>query len=264
MNQPRKAKSIVFHVIILGTIIGTCALGVWQLQRREWKHDVLARLEQSYGHPPEILKSIAENDLNNLSYTHKIIAGNCNAENISLQPGRYYQGRAGYHVFCTVKNPAGENLLVMLGWTKLPFSLEGEGGRRPDEGDMRIRNSYSSIPLTRLLRSHPLPQGRGKNFYIHLKNPALLLPFAPQPWWLPKSTNPNEMMWPAMSPAPHAYPVYAVLDAQNGEPLPGTEIIPTGQRPELPDGHLQYAITWFALAGVLLALYIYRQWQNQP
>jgi cytochrome oxidase assembly protein ShyY1 len=129
-------------------------------------------------------------------------------------------------VFCNIKilgkNAAGENLLVQLGWVE---------------------------------KFNPA----NSNAIIHIKNPALLLPFAPRPWWLPQANNPHEIMWATQPPAP-SYPVYAILDAQNGQPLPGTDIIPVGERPELPDDHLQYAITWFALAGVLLALYIYRTW----
>ena len=53
-------------------------------------------------------------------------------------------------------------------------------------------------------------------------------------------------------------PVYVVAGPAAESGAAGTDSypVPMGRLPVLPNNHLQYALTWFALAGALLGVYV--------
>ncbi len=234
-------KNFLFHAIILSTILGTVALGVWQLQRREWKHETIARLEKSYREELKDLPPLAQVSGNELDYTHKmIILADCQGSSFSLQPGKFLNDKAGNYLFCNATTFDHSHLLILVGWVAQDFDL------KKAEEEIDVGFSFSG--------------------------PALFMPFSPAPWWLPSATRKRQIMWPAR-PASPSYPVYAILDDDNGRPMPTTPknvkgfhgtVITIGKKPELSDDHLQYALTWFTLAAVLSGYYIYYQWKNRP
>jgi surfeit locus 1 family protein len=89
----------------------------------------------------------------------------------------------------------------------------------------------------------------------------LRLPPPAKPSWFVPANDPAEGQWfwidlPAMARAagvPEALPFYV-----EAGPAPNPGGLPVGgqTRTELPNDHLQYAITWFSLAGALAVIYV--------
>ncbi|HET7594590.1 MAG TPA: SURF1 family protein, partial [Stellaceae bacterium] len=139
-------------------------------------------------------------------------------------------GRAGYQVITPLNLADGSSILVNRGF--IPQERKAPDSRAAGELE-------GDVTVTGLLR----------------------LPPAGKPHWFIPANSPERNYWiyvdlPAMAAAAHVdrvLPFYVDADAT---PNPGGLPI-GGQTPiELPNDHLQYAITWYALAAGLAVIYI--------
>lgn len=204
-----RGNSLVFHFIILSTIIGVFSLGVWQLQRREWKHELVRQMDKNLILPATGLPQTMDKDFH---WRQVEITPQIHPSKIIYVP-RFRDGHWGYEIYV----PVGENIL-RLGWTQQKL------GEKP-------------LPIG-TVRAIVHPFDRAMNF-IGTKLRGDEKPHA------------DASLYADFNLATRDFYLDAV-----GELSPG--IVSLWKKPELPDNHLQYAITWFALAGVLSALYLYK------
>jgi len=219
-----------FHLIILSAIIGTAWLGIWQLQRREWKHALIATMQEHLGQPEAQWNGETTPEW---FWRRVTFSGFFDFDHKFLVP-RYaldcetHQMIWGYDVIYIVQpdsTDSGSDILVDSGWV--------------------IAKGLSD-----------LTDQQNKTYQFS----GILRPFQPNIAFMPTQ---QEHQWAYISPKMYQaanQPVlplyfqeirpYACSTSAKGLPDPNS----------LTDNHLQYAITWFALAGVLLALYIYRTW----
>jgi cytochrome oxidase assembly protein ShyY1 len=89
-------------------------------------------------------------------------------------------------------------------------------------------------------------------------------PFDPIPIYPPAHQNGNQWnyMASAMYAAVSAPELPFFLELTGGQDA--CHIAPLPDPGQLPDNHLQYAMTWFALAAALVGYYIYYLWKNRP
>ena len=223
-----RAKSAVFHVIILGAIIGASALGMWQLHRREWKHEIMAEMGDRLAMPPMALTERVGNDFH---WRYAKVTGTIDYDHVITIP-RYAQGMTcaannqhGLIVIAPLRLASGDQVLLRLGWFP---------------GDTFQKTGTEKITTTGVIRPFSTSWLPAYDLVSHA-------------WFRPSVEMYDALKLPYLN-----YYVDNAISAQNCH-FPQS----VWAQPELFDSHLQYAVTWFTLAGVLLTLYIYRQWTIQ-
>jgi len=215
-QPPRGATAI--------TLIGLAllvSLGVWQLHRLDWKEALLARIEARLEAPAKPLPAeIADPD--RWEYAGVELTGRfLHSSELYLARGR------GWQVITPLAREAGPPVLVVRGFVP-------ERKKPPDAREEGLVEG--KITITGIAR---LPE---------------------EPGMFVAENQPQENRWfwrdlDAMAAAAgleRAAPVFveAREDAPGGWPRGGVT------RLDIPNRHLGYAITWFALAGALLVVYL--------
>lgn len=213
----------------VAAIVVLCGLGTWQLQRLEWKREMIATLDREAKKDPlqtmlayDALQKGAEIDLKRGGVRGRFL----HTREIALGP-RTWNGEAGYHIFTPFELEGGGTVLINRGW--VPLALKNPYSR-PESligGDMEIGGTF------------------------HL--PEVPNPFVP-------GNRPEKEEWYRLDLAQIAKargleklaPVvlYAEVAPQAGEypVMEATRWHPRNQ-------HLAYAFFWFSMAGVLAVVY---------
>ncbi len=217
----------LFTVPVLAVLI---ALGIWQLQRLEWKDALIAERQARSGAPPVSLPAGID-DPEELAFVRVRVRGAFAHGDEMYLVARPLGGRPGLHVVTSLVLEDGRALLVDRGW--VPEARNDPATRT--EGQLP-----GIVELEGLLRT-----GGWKGYT-----------------WLRPENLPAENVWFWVDPtamaesAGLARPVADVyLDAGPAENPGG---LPVGGRTpiELPNDHLGYAVTWFLLALALAVIYV--------
>jgi surfeit locus 1 family protein len=201
-------------------------LGVWQLQRRVWKEDILARIAALKDAPPEPAEVVLRRLPEGLSADYLRVELDCpgleSAPSLRLYALR--DGQVGDRVIaaCTVDAPPYRTLLVDRG-----FLPEGQAPAPPR-------------PLTRQVIG-VLRAGDKPGYFTPVRD-------AKSGRWYGRDVPAMAAALGATYPAP----VFLMLES----PAPAGPPVPAPLPGEIPNRHLEYALTWFGLALALLAVYI--------
>ena len=223
----------VFAIVGIAILIG---LGIWQLDRKTWKENLIAAMTTRLARAPADLPP--RDRWAGLDRQHEEFARvGFPAE---FMPGQealvYSAGSAfrpdvkgpGYFVFAPARLAGGSIVIVDRGFVPLD---------RKDPASRAQGEPHGSVDLVGILR---WPETRG------LFTPA---------------DDPKNNVWylrdiDAIAAAKHwqnVAPFYVEQEAPappGGLPQPGKLVV------NLPDNHLQYAITWFGLALALAGVYL--------
>jgi surfeit locus 1 family protein len=203
-------------------------LGVWQLERLQWKTTLIAeRAERMQAAPIDLPRP--GDDLAAVEYRRVALAGSFLHDQELALAARSHLGIPGYHIVTPFRLADGLTVLVDRGWVPLA---------RRDPKTRAEGQLPGEVTLAGLIRR---PVGQG---------------------WMVPDNEPEHNLWfwfdlPAM--ARHAgitgplAPVY--VDAAAGN-VPGGYPLGGETRVELPNDHLQYAFTWFSLAIALIVIYL--------
>lgn len=115
----------VMTLVMLVTLIG---LGIWQLQRREWKHALIAQLEAAQTLPPlepaDYFKAMA----GDISVQYRRAELPCNpgkALPYDLKGGSSDLGDSGYLVLVSCRpNNKPPDIVAVAGWTRRPDAAQ--------------------------------------------------------------------------------------------------------------------------------------------
>jgi surfeit locus 1 family protein len=220
-----------FTVLMLLALSVLVGLGVWQLERLQWKEGLIAKIEARTRAQPIGLNDAAAmaEEGRDPSYYRVRVSGR-----FDHAKERYLfavsEGRGGWHVIAPLKTVDGETVLIDRGF--VPDSLKDPSARR--EGEVQ-----DVVTVTGIVR---LPETR------HTFTPDNE-PEANRWFW-----RDLESMARSMFPAEPVRLAPFFLEADKGEGPGGW---PEGgqTRLDLPNNHLQYAVTWFLLAACLLVIY---------
>jgi surfeit locus 1 family protein len=214
------------------------AMGSWQLERLEWKRGLIADVGTRMAGPARALPPPPV-DAAALQYRPIRLEGRFHHDRELYLEARSHQGRAGLHLVTPLELDDGRVVLVDRGW--LPPER-----RRPEtraEGQVAGPVSLSAYLWT--------GGWKGYDFLRPENDPAA-----------------NAWVWmelPRMAESTGLDGVvrgyYLVADA-----APNRGGLPIGRAPgvDLPNNHLGYAITWYALALVLLVIYLLHQSRPEP
>ncbi len=234
---------VIPATIAFAVLIG---LGTWQLQRKTWKEGLIAALTAQLAAPPIPLPAAStwpDLDVSRLQY-HRVTftarLDNAKEALVYAAPSAFRPDvfgpdapNPGYWVFTPAHLADGSTVLVNRGFVP-------EGRQDP--------------------KSRPQGEIAGPMTIVG----ALRWPAARH--WFTPTDEPEQNLWFTADPAAIAAvkgliakglgPVAPFYVEQESPTPPGGLPHPGKLMVTLPDNHLQYALTWYGLAGVLVVMFI--------
>jgi surfeit locus 1 family protein len=220
--------------VLIAAILGTAllvGLGIWQLQRLAWKEALIAERDAKLNSAPVTLdQALKEFDADHPVEFLKVEADGTfehNAEALVLTSAG---GVPGFEVVTPLQSKDGIIVLVDRGFVPEPLKNPGKRPQSQPQGEVKVIG---------ILRRHV--GGRG--------------PFSPDNdpganiwyWW----DIPAMLAYARIRPDARVAPfVLHVPPGEAGNTLPA----PVAVDATLTNNHLQYAITWFALAGLMVVM----------
>jgi surfeit locus 1 family protein len=217
------------------------AMGNWQLERLDWKRELIAEMTERMAGPAVALPP-APVDVAALRYRPIRLEGRFHHDRELYLEARSHRGRAGLHLVTPLVLDDGRVVLVDRGWVP-------PERRRPEtrpEGQIA-----GPVSLTATLWTGGW---KGYDFLRPENDPA------GNAWvWMELSRMAESLRLGGLEGVASGY--YLVAG-----PAPNPGGLPIGRAPgvELANDHLGYAITWYALALVLLVIYLLHQSRPEP
>jgi cytochrome oxidase assembly protein ShyY1 len=235
-RKPRVAGFALFTLLLIAVFV---ALGLWQLQRRAAKHALIAALTERLADPPVALPPPAQwagltparDEFRRVRFTATYAPV---PDAMVYSPGSAVRKDAsgpGTWAFLPARLSTGETVVVDAGFVENTMQDRGVE-------DRAVKKLVTGAPasLTGYIR------------------------FPEAPGWLTPAENRDKRLWFVREHLAIAgalgwgavAPFYIDLEQpapENGIPRPGPLDV------HLKDDHLQYAITWFTLAGAVLVAF---------
>ena len=223
-------------VFVIPALIALFALGTWQLERRAWKHDLVARIEAAIAAPPRDLVEILSGPADLWPYARVDADGTIDPAKAIHLFSAEGQGAGAYRVIAPLDYGDGRVVLVDLGSITEAEKARLGGGVPPEAaGDVHIEGLLRPSEAPGLFDAAPdLKSNRWYARDVPAMAAALGLANIPPVILQSETPNPRNL--------PRAIPL----------------------RPELSDNHLAYAVTWFSLALILIVVYVLFHTRRRP
>ena len=204
------------------------ALGTWQLERLRWKEALIADLTGRAAAGAVPLPPSGA-DLASVEYRHAVVSGTFLHDREMLLAARTYNGSVGSHVVTPLIMADGSMILVDRGWVPAV---------RKDPATRAAGQPAGLVTVDGIIR---VPRRAG---------------------WLEPDNDPGRNIWFRADPPAMAAqigftgPLAPVYLEAGPAPKPGGLPVGGQTRIDLPNDHLQYAITWYSLAMTLIVVYV--------
>lgn len=223
-RRPR-SRVAAFFIALLGAMLFATfvSLGTWQVERRSWKHDLVARIDERVHAPAGPLPARgAWSQVNaaNDEYRHVALAGHFLNDRETLVQAVTAHG-SGFWVLTPLQMDDGSSVLVNRGF--VPTENADRSARRGAEpsGDVRLTGLLRvTEPGGAFLRDNDAAANR----------------------WFSRDVAAIAKARGLRDTAPYFVDAAAVPNAAATEPVGGLTVV------SFPDNHLVYALTWYALA----------------
>ncbi|MCW5771909.1 MAG: SURF1 family protein [Rhodospirillaceae bacterium] len=211
----------------LPAVLGSLALGAWQVQRLEWKTALIAeRQAQRDAQPLQGLPTTFDRAKH--EYRKVRLAGRFLHEKEMYLAARSFRGNPGYHVVTPFALTGDGTILVDRGW--IPLDRKAPESR-----------SYGQAPGETAVEGYlrvPPPQG----WFVPDNEPAKNFWF-----WIDIPTMARHAGLAGVKPY---FLEAGPAENRGGYPIGGQT------RFELPNDHLHSAITWFSMAIIGVVIYL--------
>jgi surfeit locus 1 family protein len=215
-------------VFTVPVALALLALGSWQIERLFWKRELIAQRQAAVVAAPTAVPRSAEEGRGD-EFHHVTAEGVFLHDKEMFLGATSEAGRNGYQVLTPLQEPGGPIVFVNRGF--IPAELKDPAKRSAGQISGTVR-------VAGLLRLPPT------------RKPA---------WFLPDNrADLNYWFWidlPAMAVADQLNRVVPIYIDADTTPNPGGWPKGGVTRLDLPNDHLQYAITWFSLAVALIVVY---------
>ena len=221
-------KKLLSHLFVFIAFCALITLGTWQILRLQQKEELIDRVTNN-------LKMLPLESLDNVKIPDdefrkvRIVGRFIHEKEIFLAKGQ--KGHQGFHIIVPFVTEQGDHYLVNRGWVP---QYKREHDRRPDtlgkemqQIDAIIRGVASKNWLT-------LENNLEMNFWYWVDVPAIK-----------QQIN--------VDISDNYYLVLASDTESNKIPIPAS------YKPYFRNDHLQYAITWYSLAVILLLMFLFRR-----
>ncbi len=198
-------------------------LGTWQVQRLDWKRGILADIDARIASDPVVLPALPEAETDR--YLPVAVSGRTTGEEIRVLVSRRHIG-AGYRIVAAFETDEGRRILIDRG-----FLREADHGISRPPTDMRITGN---LHWPDEADSYTPPPDLSRDI------------------WFARDV-------PAMAAALGTEPVLVVV-RDTSAPLPQLDPMPVDTS-GIPNDHLNYAITWYALAVVWAGMTLFLLWR---
>lgn len=214
-------------VMTLPAVLGALALGTWQVERLEWKNTLVAERQARRDALP-LAGLPAKFDPAQHEFRKVRVAGRFLHDKELYLAARSLRGNPGYQLVTPFALAGAGTILVNRGW--IPLDRKAPESRE-------FGQIAGAVALEGYLR---VPPGQG--------------------WFVPDN-EPARNFWfyvdiPAMARAAGVSGVKPYLLEAGPAENPGGYPIGGVTRFELPNDHLQYALTWYALAVIGVVIYL--------
>lgn len=216
-------------------------LGTWQVQRLHWKEALIATIEARRTAAPLPLAEIEARYRSNgdVDYTPVTVTGafHHGGERHFLAT---WKGQSGFFVYTPLELADGRFVIVNRGF--VPYDLK-DAAKRPDgqvEGEVTV-TGLARNPLLQKPSSLVPDNDPGKNVF----------------YWKDRDAMARSAK---LRTAAQIVPIFIDADAApnpGGFPIGGVTLI------DLPNSHLQYAVTWYGLAATLAAIMGVAWWRRR-
>ena len=217
------ATAVAFAILL--------ALGTWQVQRLAWKENLIATIESRVDAEPLPLAEVEKISANEIEY-QPVMASGTFRHDLEQYFFATHDGQSGWFVYTPLDLGNGRFVFVNRGF--VPYDRKDPATRT--DGQMA-----GPVTVTGLART------------ILTEKPSSLLP--------DNDPAKNIFYWKDLSAmATHAGLDRSTLvdffidqrksDIPGGYPVGGVTIV------DLPNSHLQYAVTWYGLALALAGVYV--------
>jgi len=220
----------ILTLIMLPVLIG---LGVWQLHRLDWKLGLIATMEARLAAPAAAMPPVADwtsLDPESLDYRHMSVTGHFDNAHEFHYFTQDDQGQAGYSLLVPLLLDGGGAVIVDRGF--VPQDRK-EAGTRP------ASQIEGEVTVTGVARR---PGRRG--VFDGENDPAHNIWYVRDPARMAASIGLDPVAPFLLEAQPQAGADPKAL------PRPGAAHV------ELTNSHLQYALTWFSFAAILIIIYV--------
>lgn len=241
-EAPRMSRvtAILMGVACILTLAVLLALGTWQVQRLAWKEGLIATIEERVVAEPHPLTDIETRyaTTRDVDYWPVTVSGTFHHDR-----ERHYlatwRGQSGFHVLTPLELADGRFVFVNRGF--VPYDRK-DPARRPEgqvEGEVEVTG------LSRVAEAE-------KPSFIVPDNDAAKNVF----YW-------KDLREMAESAGLGGESVLLFFIDAGDEANPGGLPIGGVTRIDLPNSHLQYAVTWYGLALTLVVVMVAWGWRNR-
>lgn len=264
IGRLREAGLILPTLLTLAALGALIGLGTWQLQRKAWKEALIARIAARAAQSPvdaarllptaeaHRTASVDPKDMESLEYARVRATGRFDHAGERHLTAIHPEFGPGFRIVTPLVLADGTRVLVNRGF--VPFALHNPDQRRAGE----ITDEVTVTGIVRFAESQPrfVPDNQPARNEWYWRD---WLAMVGCPAEVPAARCTDKVpldgdVLKAMQPTLRRMRI-AFIDAENVE-APGGWPRAGAARIELPNRHLEYALTWFGIALALIGVYI--------
>jgi surfeit locus 1 family protein len=229
-----RVRTIATTILVLAALAILLALGTWQVERLHWKEGLLADIAARRSAPPVPIAEIEaiEKSGGDIEYRRVSISGTFDHSR-ERHFFATFEGRTGFYVYTPMALSDGRILLVNRGF--VPYEMKEPATRKA--GEVTGEQNITGYARSRLAAK--------PSFAVPDNDPAKNIFY-----WKDFGVMASSAGLDASKLVPFFIDADASVKNPGGYPLGGVTQF------DLPNSHLQYAVTWYGLAAALIAVVI--------
>lgn len=223
--------TLIPTLFTIPALITLLALGTWQVQRLGWKQDLIDALQTRATAPEQPMPTGPLNEEAH-EFLNVTLTGVYDHDNEFHLLNRSRNGEPGVNIVTPLLRSDGSAILVNRGW--VPFDLRDKATRPQGlvEGEVTVSGLLRFVKPQSWIQEAVVPPNEPANNAWFTIDAAAMTQIAGTP----------------------PLPEYFILSGERAPPGG----FPVGRQwlLDVRNNHLEYAITWFGLAGALFVIYV--------
>ncbi|MCW5737065.1 MAG: SURF1 family protein [Enhydrobacter sp.] len=224
-------------IIMLPIVVLSLSLALWQMERRAWKRDILDRIATNQAAAPLSLDALLKGDPLRFEYGRVKLSGTFLHDKEFYLAARSLKSKVGMQVVTPLRADDGAIVLIERGW--IPSDKKEPEKRAAGQLPGKVELT-GIVRRSQIKRQFAPDNDPARNFWFHVDVP---------------------LMRRMAGGEPDAKLDSFFLDA-DATPNPGGVPVGGQTRLDIPNDHLQYAITWFLVALAGVGVYFAYHWEN--